>query len=139
MQNSGNIVLVTLKTKGAEAMMFTRPQPKSPRILREAMQTLRAECFPGCLFSETTLNKRTDMATYSCMIYIETKAVGKFLFFSYLEIGCKAIVKATLNHYEPHAFELEILPQSNERTYSRILETLYTAINAHNEMHTETQ
>lgn len=120
-------------------MRYDRPQPQSPRVLREAMQTLWHECFPGCLFSETTVNKRTSTATYSCMIYVEKTVVTRILFWNFLETRRHVIAQATLQRNEPNTFELQLPPQSNETTYRRVLETLYSAIDAHNEMHAQTQ
>lgn len=120
-------------------MRYKRPHPQSPRVLREAMQTLWHECFPGCLFSETTINKRTNAATYSCMIYINRTVVVKFFFWNFLETRRHVIAQATLEHNKPNTFEIEMPPQSNEVAYGRILETLYSAIDVHNHMYTQTQ
>lgn len=120
-------------------MRYDRPQPQSPRVLREAMQTLWHECFPGCLFSETTINKRTNAATYSCMIYINRTVVVKFFFWNFLKTRRHVIAQATLERNEPNTFEIEMPPQSNEVAYRRILETLYSAIDVHNHMYTQTQ
>lgn len=120
-------------------MRYDRPQPQSPRVLREAMQMLLRECFPGCLFFETTVNKRTSTATYSCMIYVEKTVVTRILFWNFLETRRHVIAQATLQRNEPNTFELQLPPQSNETAYRRVLETLYNAIDVHNHMYTQTQ
>lgn len=134
MQNSGNPVLFE-----ETYMRYDRPQPQSPRVLREAMQMLLRECFPGCLFFETTVNKRTSTATYSCMIYVEKTVVTRILFWNFLETRRHVIAQATLQRNEPNTFELQLPPQSNETAYRRVLETLYNAIDVHNHMYTQTQ
>lgn len=124
-------------------MRYDRPQPQSPRVLREAVIAVRDECFSGFHISETTHNRRNYRGEkiYVCSIFSEETytVCGWITFFRRKTAYRKRIVVTTTficnNNRTPEVFGLDIAPEITESEHSRITNTLYAGIETYNRMH----
>ncbi len=124
-------------------MRYDRPQPQSPRVLREAVIEVRDKCFPGFHISETIHNRRNYRGEkmYVCSIFFEETytVCGWATFFRRKTAYRKRTVVTTTftcNHNRaPEVFGLDIAPEITEHKRLGIINTLYTGIETYNKMH----